>query len=91
MESYFPNVARAEGYRARDRVLKDLKVLGDDTRTLLSDKADEAQQYLRGAAKKADTAIRTRPYESVAVALVAGIALGWLLSGPKKRQTPQED
>lgn len=90
MESYFPNVTRTEGYRARDRVLNDLKVLGGDTRSLLSDKADEAQQYLRGAAKKADTAIRTRPYEAVAVALVAGIALGWLLSAPKKR-APQED
>lgn len=61
-------------------------------RALARATADDVSRQMRGATRRTCDAIAARPLEAVAIAAVAGIAIGWLvryLSEPRRRDPRQ--
>lgn len=54
----------------------------EETLSRLRRRCDEAKERISAGAKSADEAIRANPYQSLAIALGAGLLVGLLLGAP---------
>jgi ElaB/YqjD/DUF883 family membrane-anchored ribosome-binding protein len=79
METYFDNLAQAQGLAARERVMQDLKMLARDSEALLvataddlSEKAKGARARLAGALERAKTTCAELQEQAIASATAAG-------------------